>query len=166
MSELETISQAFMKRFLKSSHLLVAFILTVKEQRDLFRDLSVVVPPSPIPNLEVKRYSADGTIAARLWESRPSRGNPFFFLTHSLDLRDVSHPEFRIRASLMFRIVSLPQDNLSPHVGIRLSNRCGTSSKPRATGSLLLYSLCSPEASSAEALCMELRSLERGSSPL
>ena len=30
-------------------------------KRDLFRDWSVPDPPSPIPNLEVKRYSADGT---------------------------------------------------------------------------------------------------------
>ena len=43
-------------------------------KRSLFRDQSVLDPPSPIPNLAVKQFSAHGTTAARLWESRPLRG--------------------------------------------------------------------------------------------
>ena len=46
-------------------------------KEDLFRDKSVLDPPSPIPNLEVKQYSVHGTTAARLWESRPLRGDLF-----------------------------------------------------------------------------------------
>jgi hypothetical protein len=57
---------------------------TLCRQRDLFRDLSALDPPSPIPNLEVKQRSADGTTAARLWESKPSRGNPFSLLMSNL----------------------------------------------------------------------------------
>jgi hypothetical protein len=49
-------------------------------KENLSRDKSVLDPPSPIPNLEVKQYSVDGTTAARLWESRPLRGDPLFFL--------------------------------------------------------------------------------------
>ncbi len=37
------------------------------------RGKSVADPPSPIPNLVVKRYSADGTASSRGWESRPPR---------------------------------------------------------------------------------------------
>ncbi len=57
-----------------------AIILTsnLVSERELFRDKSAADPPRPIPNLEVKRCSADGTTAARLWESRPSRGFSFF----------------------------------------------------------------------------------------
>ena len=53
----------------------------------MFRDQSVLDPPSPIPNLAVKQYSADDTSATRLWESRPLRGNPLFLFNqpmHSL----------------------------------------------------------------------------------
>ena len=55
-------------------------------KEDLFRDKSVLDPPSPIPNLEVKQYSVHGTTAARLWESRPLRGDLFtlFLLLLSL----------------------------------------------------------------------------------
>lgn len=69
----------------------------LQRKRDLFRDLSAQDPPSPIPNLEVKLDSADGTIAARLWESRPLRGNPFsfcHFLLQSKEHRVLSHAVF------------------------------------------------------------------------
>src|SRR3954447_22492331 len=51
----------------------LSILIPLRSRGDLFRGLSVLDPPSPIPNLEVKQYSADGTTAARLWESRPLR---------------------------------------------------------------------------------------------
>ena len=56
-----------------------------KREGACFRDKSAVGPPSSIPNLEVKRCSADGTTAARLWESRPSRDYPFFLFLSSFN---------------------------------------------------------------------------------
>ncbi len=41
------------------------------------RDWSEADPPSPIPNLEVKRLSADGTALAAVWESRSLREASF-----------------------------------------------------------------------------------------
>jgi hypothetical protein len=55
-------------------------------KENLSRDKSVLDPPSPIPNLEVKQYSVHGTTAARLWESRPLRGDLFTLFLLSLSL--------------------------------------------------------------------------------
>ena len=38
-------------------------------------DSSEVEPPVPIPNTAVKRFSADDTALARVWENRPSPGD-------------------------------------------------------------------------------------------
>src|SRR5690242_14609598 len=47
---------------------------TVKAE---IRDKSAAAPPSPIPNLAVKRCSAEGTASSRGWETRPSRVSLF-----------------------------------------------------------------------------------------
>src|SRR5690348_1946124 len=48
---------------------------TVKAE---IRDKSAAAPPSPIPNLAVKRCSAEGTASSRGWETRPSRVSLFW----------------------------------------------------------------------------------------
>ena len=73
-----------------------------ERERDLFRDKSALDPPSPIPNLEVKQYSADGTTAARLWESRPLRGDLFTLFLLPLSLINKKEREGRIGPSRSF----------------------------------------------------------------
>src|SRR5690242_18332234 len=49
----------------------------VKQVKVEIRDKSAAAPPSPIPNLAVKRCSAEGTASSRGWETRPSRVSLF-----------------------------------------------------------------------------------------
>ena len=51
--------------------------LRKKQKREKSRGKSVADPPSPIPNLVVKRHSAEGTASSRGWETRPSRVSLF-----------------------------------------------------------------------------------------
>ena len=41
--------------------------------REIYRDDSEGEIPVPIPNTEVKSFSADGTLGAALWESKTLR---------------------------------------------------------------------------------------------
>ena len=53
--------------------------------------LSEADPPVPIPNTEVKRFSADDTALATVWENRSLPGGLFLFPRSSAPIGDSSH---------------------------------------------------------------------------
>ena len=56
------------KYFTKWKHFIIAYFFYTEYSSDY----TVGETPVPIPNTEVKPYKVDGTIVARLWESRTS----------------------------------------------------------------------------------------------